>query len=65
MIGPPPAEAPDVQRAYQVQLAHLDACAPCRGEAHCEEGLRIRRALQAARTTAAALHNSRRENGGL
>ncbi|MFG2503638.1 hypothetical protein ACGFSB_36180 [Streptomyces sp. NPDC048441] len=61
-----PAEAASkAQAAYQVQLAHLDACPQCRREAPCEEGRRIRRALQAARAAAAAPMNSRRSNGGL
>ncbi|MFG2496804.1 hypothetical protein ACGFSB_01080 [Streptomyces sp. NPDC048441] len=60
-----PAEAaPEAQQAYQVQLAHLYACPQCRLEAPCEDGRRIRRALQAARTAAAPM-NSRRDNSGL
>lgn len=63
-----PAEAaPEVQKVYQVQLAHLDACERCRVDEPCEDGRRIRRALQAARTAAmtAPSLNSRRVNGGL
>lgn len=61
-----PAEAaPEVQKVYQAQLAHIESCPRCRVEAPCEEGRRIRRALQAARTaaTAATPSNSRRIGG--
>lgn len=61
--GAPPA----VQQAYQVQLAHLADCTWCRLGLPCEDGRRIRRALQAARLAAEATNpmNSRRDNGGL
>lgn len=61
----PNEAAPRAQEAYQVQLAHLDVCPRCRADEPCEDGMRIRRALRAARTTAAAPHNSRRDNGGM
>lgn len=53
------------QRAYQVQLAHVETCGQCRAGAPCDDGLKIRRALQAARIAASPPHNARRENGGL
>lgn len=59
-----PAEAaPEVQAAYQVQLAHIESCPRCRREASCEDGRRIRRALQAARLAAAPPMNARRDGG--
>lgn len=59
--------AHEAQEVYQVQLAHLDVCPQCRIEAPCEDGRRIRRALQAARRAAEAASpvNSRRPRGGL
>ncbi|MFD3669205.1 hypothetical protein [Streptomyces sp. NPDC058672] len=42
------------EQAYAEQLAHLEACAACRQERHCEVGTRIRRAVSAARAAAAA-----------
>jgi hypothetical protein len=56
--------APEVDQAYQVQLAHIAACGRCRMELPCEIGRRIRRALQAARSAATPI-NARRETGGL
>lgn len=59
-----PAEAaPEEQAAYQMQLAHLDICGRCRVEAPCEDGRRIRRALQAARVAASSPMNARRDGG--
>lgn len=59
-----PAEvAPEVQQTYQVQLAHVSTCPRCRSEAPCEDGRRIRRALQAARAAATPPMNARRDGG--
>ncbi len=55
--------APEAQKVYQALLAHLDACTPCRVEAPCEDGRRIRRAWQAARAAATPPSNSRRTYG--
>lgn len=61
---PPDEKSPTVQAAYRVLLAHTDACGRCRNEAPCcEEGGRIRRALQAARTAATPPMNARRDGG--
>ncbi len=50
-----PAEvARRAQEAYQVQLAHVTSCPQCRAVEPCEDGRRIRRAVQAARLVAEA-----------
>jgi hypothetical protein len=59
-----PAElVPEVEKAYQVQLAHIATCGRCRLEMPCDDGRRIRRALQAARVAASSPMNARRDGG--